>query len=87
MDFSLILLVKRVSQVTGFPGSLGVKNPCANARDMGSIPDPGRSHMLRSNRAHGAQPLSLCPGAQGGHVYWTHVLPGAHAAKQAKPPQ
>ena len=69
--------------------------------------------MLRSNRAHGAQPLSLCPAARGprllnprepwspevtstgltcslepgGHAYWTHVRPGAHAAKQAKPPQ
>ena len=26
-----------------------VKNPSANAGDMGSIPDPGRSHMLQSN--------------------------------------
>ena len=26
-----------------------VKNPRAKAGDTGSIPDPGRSHMLRSN--------------------------------------
>ena len=32
-----------------FPGGSVVKNPPANARDMGSIPDPGRSHMLQSN--------------------------------------
>ena len=33
----------------GFPdGSVG-KNPPANAGDMGSIPDLGRSHMLQSN--------------------------------------
>ena len=28
-----------------------VKNPPANAEDMASIPDLGRSHMLRSNLA------------------------------------
>ena len=32
-----------------FPGGPVVKNPPANARDTGSIPGPGRSHMLRSN--------------------------------------
>ena len=30
----------------GFPGDSVVKNPPANAGDMGWIPDPGRSHML-----------------------------------------
>ena len=33
----------------GFPGDAVVKNPPAIAGDMGSIPGPGRSHMLRSN--------------------------------------
>ena len=33
----------------GFPGGGVVKNPPANAGDMGSSPGPGRSHMLRSN--------------------------------------
>jgi len=33
----------------GFPAGLVVKNPPANAGDMGSIPDLGRSHMLWSN--------------------------------------
>ena len=33
----------------GFPGGSVVKNPPANAGDMGSIPDPRRSHMPRSN--------------------------------------
>ena len=32
-----------------FPGGAVVKNPPANAGDMGSSPGPGRSHMLRSN--------------------------------------
>ena len=31
-----------------FPGGAVVKNPPANAGDMGSIPGPGRSHMPRS---------------------------------------
>ena len=30
----------------GFPGAPVVKNPPCNARDTGSIPDLGRSHML-----------------------------------------
>ena len=30
---------------SGFPGGAVVKNPPANAEDMGSIPGLGRSHM------------------------------------------
>ena len=33
----------------GFPGGAVVKNPPSNARDMGSTPGPGRSHMLQCN--------------------------------------
>ena len=32
-----------------FPGGAVVKNPHANAGDMGSSPGPGRSHMPWSN--------------------------------------
>ena len=32
-----------------FPGGAEVKNPPANAGDMGSSPGPGRSHMPQSN--------------------------------------
>ena len=32
-----------------FPGGTVVKNPPANAGDMGSSPGLGRSHMLQSN--------------------------------------
>ena len=32
-----------------FLGDPAVKNPPANAGDMGSIPGPGRPHMLRDN--------------------------------------
>ena len=33
----------------GFPGGSAVKNLPADVGDIGSIPDLGRSHMLRSN--------------------------------------
>ena len=33
----------------GFPGGSVVKNPPANAGDMGLIPGLGRSHMLQSS--------------------------------------
>ena len=35
--------------VVRFPVGAVVKNPPANAADMGSSPGPGRSHMLQSN--------------------------------------
>ena len=35
--------------VGGFPGGAVVKNPPANAGDMGLSPTPGRSHMPKSN--------------------------------------
>ena len=40
---------KRVMYYMGFPDGAVVKNPPANAGDTGSIPGPGRYHMLRSN--------------------------------------
>ena len=44
----------------GFPGGAVVKNPPANAGDMGSSPGLGRSHMPRSNSARAPEQLSLC---------------------------
>ena len=46
--FSHILTSKSVSSAD-FPGGPVVKNPPASARDTGSIPGPGRSHMPWSN--------------------------------------
>ena len=40
-----------------FPGGLVVKNPPANAGDMGLIPSPRRFHMPRNNQALEPQPL------------------------------
>ena len=42
-----------------FPGGAVVKNPPANAGDMGSIPGPGRSHMPQSNKTCAPQLQSL----------------------------
>ena len=43
-----IRLKKKVDN-RDFPGGVVVKNPPANAGDMGSSPGLGRSHRLRSN--------------------------------------
>ena len=40
---------KKKSKKRDFPGGAVVKNPPANAGDMGSSPGPGRSHMPWSN--------------------------------------
>ena len=47
------------THIQGFPGGAVVKNPPANAGDMGSSPGLGRSHMPRSNQAREPQLLSL----------------------------
>ena len=40
----------------GFPAGPVVKNPPANAGDMGSSPGPGGSHVLRGNKAQRLPP-------------------------------
>ena len=47
-----------------FPGGTAVRNPPANAGDMGSSPGLGRSHMPWSNWARAPQLLSLCSRAR-----------------------
>ena len=44
--FIYLVLKKRFQ---AFPGGSVVKNPLDNIADMGSIPDPGGSHMPQSN--------------------------------------
>ena len=46
--------------ILGFPGGSVVKNPPANAGDLGSIPYRGRSHKLQNIKAPVPQLLSLC---------------------------
>ena len=73
-----------------FLGGTVVKNPPANAGDMGWIPGPGRSHMLQSNKAHVSQLLSLCsiahePQLLSPHATTTEVhVPRARALQQEK---
>ena len=43
------LLIFIVKKNRDFPGGSVVKNPPVNARDTGSSPGPGGSHMPRSN--------------------------------------
>ena len=52
---ALRLLFK--NHLEDFPGGAVVKNPPANAGDMGSSPGPGGSHMPRSNWARAPQLL------------------------------
>ena len=47
------------NRLQGFPGGAVVENLPVNAGDTGSSPDPGRSHMPRSNWARAPQLLSL----------------------------
>ena len=76
-----------------FPGGSVVKNPPANAGVMGSIPDPGRSHVPRSMQARAPQLLSLRSRAQALQLL-SHVpqmpkpaSPRGRALQREKPPQ
>ena len=46
---SLLSAASYRKEERGFSGGSVVRNPPANAGDVGVIPDPGRSHMLWSN--------------------------------------
>ena len=76
-----------------FPGGTVVKNPPANAGDVGSIPGLGRSHMPRSNEVRAPQLLSLCSRAREPQLLNQCVAtteacaPRACAPQQEKPPQ
>ena len=70
-----------------------VKDPPANAGDMGSSPGPGRSHMPWSNKARVPQLLSLHSGACEPRLLSPRAttteahVPRARAPQQEKPPQ
>ena len=52
MEEGCLIKSKKIMQIKkteDFPGGTVVKNPPADAGDMGSIPGPGGSHMPRSN--------------------------------------
>ena len=66
MTERLSLFVPKLSRKLkeGFSGGTMVKNLPANAGDMSSIPDLGRSHMLQSNEARVPQLLNPCSRAR-----------------------
>ena len=84
-----------------FPGGAVVRNPPANAGDTGSIPGPGRSHILRGGQArtpqHWAHALQLLKSTRSRacvlqplspHAATTEgCAPRARAPQQEKPPQ
>ena len=46
---NILKFFSKINWIGGFPGGAVVKNPPANAGDVGSSPGLGRSHMPRSN--------------------------------------
>ena len=79
--------------MTGFLGGAVVKNPPANAGDMGSSPGPGRSHVPQSNSARAPQQLSLRSRAHEPQLLSPRAAttearaPRARAPQQEKSPQ
>ena len=77
----------------GFPGGAVVRNPPANAGDMGSSHGPGRSHVPWSNWACLPQLLSLCSRARKAQLLSPCATtteartPRARAPQQEKPSQ
>ena len=59
MGFGELARFQQVKNESGFPGGTVVESLPANARDMGSSPGLGRSHMPWSNWACEPQLLSL----------------------------
>ena len=82
-----------MSKLGTFPGGAVVKNLPANAGDTGSIPSPGRSHILWNNWAHAPQLLSLRSRAYEPQLLSPRATtteargPRARAPQQEKPPQ
>ena len=70
-----------------------VKNPPANAGNMGSSPGPGRSHMPWSNEARAPQLVSLHSRAHEPQLLSPRAAtteactPRARAPQHKKPPQ
>ena len=83
---TIIFINIRINQLKqGFPGGAVVKNPPANAGDMGSSPGPGRSHMPQSKKPM-RHNYWACPLEPTSHNYWV-CAPRARAPQQEKPLQ
>ena len=51
-----------------------IKNPPANARDIGSVPSPGRFQMSWNNKTHTPQLLSPCTSTTEAHAPYSPCL-------------
>ena len=60
LDSGLLQYPVYKNYLRDFPGGPVFKNSPANARDMGLIPGPGRSHMLQSKEACVTHDQSPC---------------------------
>ena len=82
--------LKRVRVIKGLPWRSGSWEPACQSGDTGSIPGPGRSHMLRSNPAthHSYWARALQPARQSPNPETTEPrAPGAHVLRQETPLQ
>ena len=70
-----------------FPGGRVDKNLPTNARDMGSVPGLGRSHMLRVTKANATQLLSLCSKACQMPLLSSRALTTEACVPRARAPQ
>ena len=85
VDAMLSVLIVNKKRRRGFPNGSVVKNLPDNAGNMGSIPDPGRSHMPRATKpmCRNYRVCALEPGASSTEP----TCPRACALQQEKPPQ
>ena len=83
--FLINLLLKLIVKeyMLDFPVGPVVKNLPANAGDMGSIPDQGRSHIPRGNQTHVT--IESVPWSLGAAVTETRALDRVHCNE--KPPR
>ena len=71
----------------GLPCGRVVSNPSANTGETGSIPGPGRSHMLRSSQTLRPQLVSLCSAARESPHAATKTQPSQKIVHKLKKPK
>ena len=64
---------KKKKKAKGFPGDPVVKHLLSNSGDMGSVPIPGRFHMLQNKETRVPRLLSLCSRAPELHLLRLHA--------------
>ena len=87
MKASNVKLSTRIWRVKskGFLGCSMVKNPSASAGDIGLIPDPGTSHIVRATKPTCHNYLA-CALELGNQNYWIPTCPRAHTLQLESSP-